>query len=240
MKIQIASDLHLERRHTNQLFRDDNPIKPEGDVLILAGDICNLCSRDYTNFFTEWCKDNFEHVIHIPGNHEYYGSSYISEDKFLDQQDNYIFCNNENIVIDGVRFLCTTLWSGVSQDTTKYLCDYYEIKNFHQVDENIAHQTAKRFLQTNLSSEFDGPTIVVTHHLPLWECIDEQYKGNSINDAFASNQDGVFDHKIDYWVHGHSHSYQCFTHKDTVVIRNPYGYNYNEQSSFITNCVIDV
>ena len=38
MKIQYASDLHL-KLSDNKNFIRDNPLKPVGDILILAGDI---------------------------------------------------------------------------------------------------------------------------------------------------------------------------------------------------------
>lgn len=38
MKIQFASDLHLELSDNSRFIKHKNPFEPVGDVLILAGD----------------------------------------------------------------------------------------------------------------------------------------------------------------------------------------------------------
>jgi predicted phosphodiesterase len=243
MKIQIASDLHLERFENWNRFQDDNPIKPQGDVLVLAGDIFNIHKSEEVEFFIDFCKDNFKKVIHIPGNHEYYGNKFNSDDKILEEQDNYTYCNNQVIEFEDTRFVCSTLWSGVSEMThNNYLNDSVMIKGFALKTENNAHKRAKDFLAYNLSTPYEGNTVAVTHHLPLWRCVSQQYIGAPGNDGFASDQDELFDNEIDLWVHGHSHDFQTFTHKDTIVVRNPYGYRGigMESIGFVGDCVIDI
>jgi predicted phosphodiesterase len=72
MKIQYASDLHLEFSE-NYSFLKRNPLKPAGDILVLAGDIGYLNDDNYRHHpFWDWVSDNFEQVIVAVGNHELY------------------------------------------------------------------------------------------------------------------------------------------------------------------------
>lgn len=56
-----------------------NPIiKPEGEILLLGGDIIPFHEIEEENDFFNFLSDSFEHTYWIPGNHEYYRSN-ISE-----------------------------------------------------------------------------------------------------------------------------------------------------------------
>ena len=65
MRICYISDLHLE-------FRDEYfDINNEADILILSGDIGNPYEDIYINFLIK-ISNNFDKIILITGNHEYY------------------------------------------------------------------------------------------------------------------------------------------------------------------------
>lgn len=64
MKLQILSDLHLE-------FSPNFYLPKTGNVIALLGDIGYPKSLIYREFITKLSKD-YEHVLLITGNHEYY------------------------------------------------------------------------------------------------------------------------------------------------------------------------
>lgn len=78
MKIQYASDLHLEFAENGSYIKH-NPLSVTGDVLILAGDIGYIGDENYSKHpFWDWVADNYRHVIACMGNHEFYKYSDIA------------------------------------------------------------------------------------------------------------------------------------------------------------------
>jgi Icc-related predicted phosphoesterase len=71
----------------------------------------------------------------------------------------------------------------------------------------------------------DGPTVVITHHLPHPLCVDQAYRTHPLNPAYMTNLDMyIEEYDIDVWVHGHTHSNVDVEVHGTRIICNPRGY----------------
>ena len=109
MKIQYASDLHLELSDNSRLFKHEMPFEAIGDVLVLAGDSMYLESgKPPCRSFWQWASENFQRVLMIPGNHEFYHSGDVA--KYGDSWHNEIFPNvsyhqNEVVRIGDTDFI---------------------------------------------------------------------------------------------------------------------------------------
>ena len=108
MKLQIASDLHLE--FLQRTFPGERLISPASgaDILILAGDIGNGIQA--IELFKDWPVP----VLLLAGNHEFYGG--VFEKVRADLRDaaagtSITFLDNDTADFGGVRFLGTTLWT---------------------------------------------------------------------------------------------------------------------------------
>ena len=130
MKIQYASDLHLEFAD-NWRYLKTHPLEPVGDVLVLAGDVGYLGDDNYVSHpFWDFVADNFAEVLVIPGNHEfykYYDISTLPDGKILSVRPNVNVYYNGVVNLEDVEFILSTLWARVPlQDAfaTEY-CEFY-------------------------------------------------------------------------------------------------------------------
>ena len=76
MKVQYASDLHIEFPH-NSSFLHREPIKPVGEILILAGDVGFWNKETFEDGFFDYIAHHFQQVYYLPGNHEFYNGQDI-------------------------------------------------------------------------------------------------------------------------------------------------------------------
>jgi predicted phosphohydrolase len=235
MKIQYCSDLHLEFVENKQYLKV-NPILPVGDILLLAGDITLLRTKESHNDFFKYLSKKFKAVYWIPGNHEYYHSDLATINLPLYEKifDNIFLLNNKTIVYDNVEIIFSTLWSHIParQEWTiqKGVSDFFYIKNDGKTivpkDFNKLHEADLEFIKTEIAKSTNKKRVVVTHHVPTFQHYPPQYKNSEISGAFATElYDVIESSDVDYWIYGHHHcNTPDFKIGNTVMITNQLGY----------------
>lgn len=230
MKLYIISDIHLE-------FSNFEPFATDADVVVLAGDIGKKSNGII------WAREKFpdKEIIYVPGNHEFYGAQ--REDtlvlmRIAAEQCKVHLLDNDEVVINGVRFLGSTLWTdfllfGEHKKNEVMMDGQNCLNDFRLIHEGIMlftpmlstklHEQSLAWLTEKLNTPFDGNTVVVTHHLPSALSVVERFKDSALSACFASNLDHLFG-KMSMWIHGHTHDNLNYVANGTRVICNPRGY----------------
>lgn len=155
MNITVVSDLHLEFGYQEL---------PGGEVLVLAGDICeartlrkefhSTKTLDRTpggfpayDFFKYECA-KYEKVFYVIGNHEhYYGKFHKTKDELVSlMPSNVTILEKECFEYKGILFLGATLWTDLNKGdpitvfTIKgFMNDYKCVQNFYE-DRNLYYK----------------------------------------------------------------------------------------------------
>lgn len=263
MKIQLASDLHLE--FLQSAFPQERLIAParNADILVLAGDVGS--GLQAIEMFGNWPVP----VLYVIGNHELYGFDFETLRRDLSNAargTSVRFLDNEVADFGGVRFLGCTLWTnyqltaGVPRAramelAASRLSDHVRIRHgnryFLPDDALVEHRTSRRWLEEQLCASYEGRTVVITHHGPHPESIHPRYEGDPLNAAFVSDLSELL-FGASLWVHGHVHDSFDYTVHGCRVVANPLGYPRNsrsamdvrgmgfENANFQWACVLDV
>lgn len=252
MKIQYYSDLHLEFRE-NKEFLKAKPLYPNGDILLLAGDIVPFAVMGKHCDFFDYVSDNFKEVYWVPGNHEYYHSDIADKEASFHEKikTNMHLLNNKQIALNGVNIIFSTLWSNISPQSEwkmkQSISDFSLIKiNGNKLTPaafNILHQQCLTFLKQAIQNIGNTPTVIVTHHVPTFLNYPEQYKNNPLNEAFVVElHDIILNSSANYWIYGHHHSNApSFTIGKTQLLTNQLGYvQYNEHEAFKLYAIIEL
>lgn len=266
MNIQLLSDLHLE---SHPDFAPESA--PGADVLVLAGDVgsyqpgSHLTARGDTDFglarfspLQGWPTP----VLFIPGNHEYDGLDFDSAHARLQETCSrlgLIWLERETVVLGGVRFVGTTLWSDFdalgppANDSAATLTQQlrarekaFRAANFYLrktggtrggapfLAEAVREQAlgCQHWLRGALCTPFDGPTVAVTHFAPSLRSADPRYGLTPGTAGFCNALDELLP-QARLWLHGHLHAPSDYVHRGCRVVANPLGYlRKGEQAAF--------
>ncbi len=229
----------------------------DADVVVLAGDVARPKEA------IAWASRSAKSVLYVPGNHEFYGGSIagtVEELKRLSAGTGIRVLDNDEVIIDGVRFLGTTLWTdfmlfgegekraAAMQQAHRFMRDFSRIRIGEApfTPEASAALFARHFawLERKLARPHGGPTVVITHHAPSRKSIHPRFADSPLNACFVSDAERLLDgRRVRLWIHGHTHDSFDYLVNGTRVLCNPRGYakdGVNENPSFDANLLAAV
>jgi DNA repair exonuclease SbcCD nuclease subunit len=250
------SDLHLEFAPFDLPNLLDFDVKP--DALLLAGDTSTQMRH---LDFALTCYEAYDcPIVLIDGNHEFYGGNI---DMIETEEDIWIaemyklgipihILRGDAIEISGTRIAGATLWTDFDiwpdlsviarQVAAGSMNDFHLIKSgtdnsAFTINQSInRHQAEKQKLIASINTPFDGPTVVMTHHIPVKDAVHQKYWRDPLTAAFANNMiSAIEDLPFDHWIYGHSHENLEFSvnasGRTRNFVSNPRGYP-NETTRF--------
>jgi Icc-related predicted phosphoesterase len=227
LTLTVFSDLHTEFYHDpeNDWFFKDLDLGGV-DVVVLAGDI--LLGRNSLRFY-ERIAALAPHVVAVAGNHEFYHGEFDSVHRRIKSLEipNFHFLEKESVEINGVKFHGCTLWYNGGPDCVyneMFMNDfrliYHKAKGYRNFIYKYAQESKAWLKQTVQPGD-----VVVTHMLPHEACVDNSYRGDSMNAFYFNNCEKVLEeNRPALWLHGHSHNNLDTKIYDTRIVRNPHGY----------------
>jgi predicted phosphodiesterase len=230
MRIQYASDLHLERLRQLPRFGGLTPVR--ADVLVLAGDIHRGIAGVDT--FAAWpCP-----VVYVFGNHEFHGARVdrvLADAKRRAVGSSVSVLANDVLVLGTVRFLGCTLWTDfrLNRNHTKSMAAAASAPDHRCIFTSTGqvfspacaldeHKTSIGWLENWLRQPFEGTTVVVTHHAPHRLSLDDRFAAMPSAASFASDLSRLAG-RSDVWIHGHVHRTSDYRLWGSRVLCNPRG-----------------
>jgi len=240
MRIQLASDLHLELLAPTWPQERLVAAAPGADVLVLAGDIDRGLRA--IERFAHWPVP----VLYVAGNHEFYDQDWaqLRADLRRAAEGTAVrFLDNGSVTLGGVRFLGSTLWTdylsaGVPRSEAMrvaedFLLDHRRIRTptglFSAAQALDDHRRSRAWLAHELSPARATPTVVVTHHGPHPASIHPRFAGSPVNGGFVSDLAELVA-QADLWLHGHVHDSFDYRVGRCRVVTNPRGYAQNRKA----------
>ncbi|MCB1685494.1 MAG: metallophosphoesterase [Pseudomonadales bacterium] len=202
------------------------------DLVVLAGDVGRMRSRrDVSTLrYAEQVADYVgSPVVVVPGNHEYYRGA------FDDVRDSLLAAPSARVTVldrGEARYSCTagilrvlgaTLWTdyAVLGDPERDMSAAAQVIPDHRLirqadgspflpqDALAQHRLSRAWLAQRLAEQHDGPTLIVTHHLPHSVARSPIHGTTPLSPAFYSDCDDLIAaaarSEVVAWIFGHHH-----------------------------------
>ena len=171
--------------------------------------------------------------------------------------------DNDEVTIDGVRFLGTTLWTDfmlfgegekraqAMQEAQRFMRDFSRIR-VGEAAETLFTPAASvalfninaAWLERRLAEPHAGATVVITHHAPSKTSIHPRFADSLLNACFVSDAERLVDgRRACLWIHGHTHDSFDYFVNGTRILCNPRGYakdGVNENPLFDPNFLVEI
>ncbi len=220
-KFQVASDIHIEKRHPRNLSITDF-IVPSAPTLILAGDIGSLYYVEQLTYFLKSCSQFFETVFFVPGNNEYYSREGFAQVPFkvlnarlssICSEANVILLNNSYVETDDLIIFGSTWWSDIPEHLSMRI--KIEESQITSDDFNFMHYLARMSLNHVLKIKGDKKLMVITHYCPTKiGTMNLHHKKPNFTSFipyyFSSSEKYVRMGMISAWIFGHTHVFRDF------------------------------
>lgn len=250
-KIIPISDIHGE--FLNWSRQQSRKITAcNGEFLIVPGD---AETKGKGPSFLRYAYPNHR-IVYVPGNHEYYGSSVAAMDDQLREEcekHDIHFLQMNCIEIEGIRFCGCTLWTDfqlfgpenldrAKTEAERYMNDYRAIYYADKKKGAISPTDTIKIHQEHLAwLQAQQADVVVTHHPPSYQGVQDCYKDSLLSACFASNLDHIVEQSgAKYWLCGHSHIAMRFKIGKTEVVMNCMGYPKEKVEGFDPGLVLEI
>jgi len=212
----------------NLMYKVQSEFRPEklkkADYLLIAGDLgLNESYEEVYKDIKKRTRRKFKDVFYIKGNHDYWK---FGKDRYenIDIGSRFIEAElDENTILLGC-----TLWSPIPENekwcVRRGMNDYNYIPFFTPEKSTELYNRESSWLRDRVRAHSGKKIIIMTHHLPREEIIDDRFMHSDVNSAYCVMNHSCDDIKPLVWVHGHSHNYSDHTIDGVRYIRNPIGY----------------
>lgn len=211
MRLQIASDLHLELRPK---LTPKEILEPAAPLLALLGDVAPL---DHPNLppFLEWCSEHWETVIWIPGYLELLsGQSIIAALETMRgiaaRFENLVVLDHEGMVSsDGIYIFGLTFWKFPKDGTAIWNPDFHR---YVEAEPSLIDPALMRKLHRDdlawlkkITTAQTEPVVILSHMSPMTWLQEQTFVGDPDKSLVIPEIELLLRPPVVAWLSGYNH-----------------------------------